>query len=374
MAVEGPRIPAEDVSRQYQRIKDEVAAAIADVLPTGRYVLGPNLVAFEKEWAAYCRTKYSLGISNGTEALHLALAACGLGPGDEVITVPNTYAATVFAISYVGATPVFVDVAPITFNMDVSQIEARITSHTRAILPVHLYGHMVDMDPLLEIARRHDLWVIEDDAHAHGALYRGRPAGSQGHVGCFSFYPRKVMGAYGDGGAVTVNDESLYDRIKMLRYMGQHKKYVHEVIGFQHRLDELQAAILRVKLRHLEESIGERRHWAALYTELLKGLPVITPVEVGDVRHVYYMYTIRTPHRDEIIPYMAQRGIEVQYMYPIEVPYQPAYRDLGYVEGDFPVADAHVKEILCLPMFPELTEDEVRRVAEALREFFAERR
>jgi dTDP-4-amino-4,6-dideoxygalactose transaminase len=182
------------------------------------------------------------------------------------------------------------------------------------------------------------------------------------------------MGAYGDGGAVTVNDESLYDRIKMLRYMGQHKKYVHEVIGFQQRLDELQAAILRVKLRHLEESIGERRHWAALYTELLKGLPVITPVEVGDVRHVYYMYTIRTPHRDEIIPYMAQRGIEVQYMYPIEVPYQPAYRDLGYVEGDFPVADAHVKEILCLPMFPELTEDEVRRVAEALREFFAERR
>jgi dTDP-4-amino-4,6-dideoxygalactose transaminase len=374
MAIEGSRIPAEDVSRQYQRLKHEIAEAIADVLPTGRYVLGPNLAAFEQEWAAYCQTKYSLGISNGTEALHLALAACGLGPGDEVITVPNTYAATVFAISYVGATPVFVDVDPVTFNMDVSQIEAKITSRTRAILPVHLYGHMVDMDPLLEIAQRHNLWVIEDDAHAHGALYRGRRAGSLGHVGCFSFYPRKVMGAYGDGGAVTVNDDSLYDRIKMLRYMGQHKKYVHEVVGFQQRLDELQAAILRVKLRHLEEAVGERRHWASLYTELLRGLPVVTPIEIGDVRHVYYMYTIRTPYRDEIVPFLAQRGIEVQYMYPIEVPYQPAYQYLGHVEGDFPVADAHVKEILCLPMFPELTEDEVRRVAAALREFFAERR
>ncbi len=366
-------IPAEDVTRQYQNIKDEIADAIAEVLPTGRYVLGPKLVAFEQEWAAYCQTKHSLGISNGTEALHLALAACGVGPGDEVITVPNTYAATVFAISYVGATPVFVDVDPVTFNMDVSRVEARITPRTKALLPVHLYGHMVDMDPLLEIARRHNLWVIEDDAHVHGALYKGRRAGSLGHVGCFSFYPRKVMGCYGDGGAVTLNDAALYDRLKMLRYMGQHKKYLHEVVGFQQRLDELQAAILRVKLRHLEEDIEGRRRWAALYTELLRGLPVVTPVEVGDVRHVYYMYTIRTPYRDEIIPYMAQRGIEVQYMYPLEVPYQPAYQHLGYKEGDFPVADAHVKEILCLPMFPELTEEEVHRVADALWAFLAEK-
>lgn len=364
------QIPVEDVTRQYPRIKDEVEAAIAEILPTGKYVLGPNLNAFEQEFAAYCQTKYCLGISNGTEALHLALAACGVGPGDEVITVPNTYIATVFAISYVGATPVFVDVDPVTFNIDVSQIESRITPHTKAVLPVHLYGHMVDMDPLLEIARQHNLWVIEDAAHAHGALYRGQRAGSLGHVGCFSFYPRKVMGCYGDGGAVTTNDDELYDRIKVLRYMGQHEKYLHERIGFQQRLDELQAAILRVKLRYLDRWIEERRRWADLYTELLAGLPLITPAEVGDAWHVYYQYTIRAPHRDELMAFLAERGIGSQNMYPLQVPYQPAYQHLGYKKGDFPVADAHVKEILCLPMFPELTEAEVRKVAGAIREFF----
>lgn len=364
-------IPVEDITRQYSRIKDEVEAAIADVLPTGQYVLGPHLSAFEAEFAAFCQTKYCLGISNGTEALHLALVACGIGPGDEVITVPNTYIATVFAISYVGATPVFVDVDPVTFNIDVSQIEAKITSRTKAILPVHLYGHMVDMDPLMEIARRYNLWVIEDAAHAHGALYKGRRAGSLGHIGCFSFYPRKVMGCYGDGGAVTLSDDELYERIKMLRYMGQRQKYLHEFIGFQQRLDELQAAILRVKLRYLDEWIEERRRWARLYDELLASTPVILPREVGDVRHVYYQYTIRTPRRDELMEFLSERGIGSQVMYPLEVPYQPAYRHLGYEEGDFPVADMHVKEILCLPMFPELTEEEVRRTAEAVCEFFA---
>jgi len=367
----GAQIPVEDITRQYQRVKDEVATAIAEVLPTGKYVLGPNLKAFEQEFAAFCQTKYSIGISNGTEALHLALAACGVGPGDEVITVPNTYIATVFAVSYVGATPVFVDVDPITFNIDASQIEARITPRTKAILPVHLYGQIVDMDPLLEIARRHNLWVIEDAAHAHGALYKGRRAGSLGHIGCFSFYPRKVMGCYGDGGAVTLSDDKLYDRIQVLRYMGQHEKYLHEVIGFQQRLDELQAAILRVKLRHLDTWIEERCHWAAMYDELLTGLPVIVPQSVGDVRHVYYQYTIRTPHRDELMHFLAERSIGSQVMYPLEVPYQPAYQHLGYQEGDFPVADAHVEEILCLPMFPELTEEEVRRTTHAIREFFA---
>jgi dTDP-4-amino-4,6-dideoxygalactose transaminase len=239
-------------------------------------------------------------------------------------------------------------------------------------LPVHLYGQPVKMDAVMEIARRHRLWVIEDAAHAHGALYKGRRAGSLGHIGCFSFYPTKVLGAYGDGGAITTNDEGLYDRVKVLRYMGQRKKYLNEIIGYQQRLDELQAAILRVKLRHLEEWLEERRRRAALYTELLAGLPVIAPAEVGDVQHVYYMYTIRTPHRDELMSFLAERGIGSQVMYPLEVPYQPAYRHLGYREGDFPVADAHVKEILCLPMYPELTEEEVRQVAGAIRAFFAE--
>lgn len=364
------RIPVEDVTRQYPRIKDEIERALAEVLPTGQYVLGPNVKAFEEEYAAYCQTKYAVGISNGTEALHLALAACGIGPGDEVITVPNTYIATVFAISYVGATPVFVDVDPLTFNMDVSQVERKITPRTKALLPVHLYGHPVDMDPLNEIAQKYGLWVIEDAAHAHGALYKGRKAGSLGHIGCFSFYPRKVLGCFGDGGAVTTSDETLYDRIKVLRYMGQHKKYYHEVIGFQQRLDEIQAAILRVKLRHLDTWIEERRRWAALYDELLADTPVRRPIVVGDVKHVYYQYTVLAPRRDELMAFLAQRGIGSQDMYPLEVPYQPAYQHLGYKYGDFPVADAQVKEILCLPMFPELTEDEVREVCRTIREFY----
>ena len=326
-------IAAEDIPRQYQRIKDEVAAAIAEVLPTGRYVLGPNVRAFEEEFAAYCQCKYAVGISNGTEALHLALLACGVGPGDEVITVPNTYVATAFAISYCGATPVFVDVDAVTFNIDVSRIEAAITSRTKAILPVHMYGQIVDMDPLLEVARRHKLWVIEDAAHAHGAEYKGRRAGSLGDVGCFSFYPGKVLGCYGDGGAVTLNDEMLLDRIRVLRYMGQHRKYLHEVVGYQQRLDEIQAAILRVKLRHLDTWIEERRRWAALYDELLAGLPVVTPKAVGDVRHVYYVYTIRTPRREELIAFLAERGLGSFPMYPLEVPYQPAYRHLGHKFG-----------------------------------------
>ncbi|MGQ9683239.1 MAG: DegT/DnrJ/EryC1/StrS family aminotransferase [Anaerolineae bacterium] len=363
-------IPGEDITRQYQRIKDEVAVAIAEVLPTGKYVLGPNVLAFEQEFAAYCQTQYAVGISNGTEALHLALLACGVGPGDEVLTVPNTYIATVFAISYCGAKPVFVDVDPVTFNMDPAQVEAKITSRTKAILPVHMYGQCVDMDPLLEIARSRKLWVVEDAAHAHGALYKGRRAGSLGDIGCFSFYPGKVLGAYGDGGAVTTNDPGLYDRVKVLRYMGQHKKYLHEIIGYQQRLDELQAAILRVKLRHLETWIEERRRWAALYDELLAGTPVVRPQARGDVRHVYYVYTIRTPRREELIQFLADRGIGAWPMYPLEVPYQPAYAHLGHKMGDFPVADGHVSEILCLPMYPELTEDEVRKVAAAVREFF----
>jgi dTDP-4-amino-4,6-dideoxygalactose transaminase len=370
MSITEMRIPAEDIVRQYPQIKEEIEAAILEILPTGKYVLGPNVTAFEREFAEYCQTRYSLGISNGTEALHLALAACGVGPGDEVITVPNTYIATVFAISYVGATPVFVDVDPVTFNIDVGQVEAKITPRTKALLPVHLYGQVVDMDTLMEIAERHGLWVIEDAAHAHGALYKGRRAGSLGHIGCFSFYPRKVMGCFGDGGAVTLSDDSLYDRVKVLRYMGQHEKYLHEVIGFQQRLDELQAAVLRVKLRHLDRWIDERIGWAELYTEVLSGLPLVTPASVGDVRHVYYQYTIRTPQRDELLAYLAQRGIGSQAMYPLMAPYQPAYRCLGYKEGDFPVADGHVKEILCLPMFPELKEEEVLEVGETIRAFF----
>jgi dTDP-4-amino-4,6-dideoxygalactose transaminase len=365
------QVPFEDLTRQYQQIKDEVSNAIMDILPTGKYVMGNQLAAFEQEFAAYNQTRFCAGISSGTEALHLALIACGVGPGDEVITVPNTYIATVFAISYTGATPIFADVDPLTHNLDPREVERKITLRTKVILPVHLYGQCVDMDAILEIARKHHLYVIEDDAHAHGALYKGCKAGSLGHIGCFSFYPTKVMGAYGDGGAVTTNDPDLFDRVKMLRYMGQHKKYLHEVIGYQQRLGEIQAAVLRVKLRHLEDWIGFRRKWAHLYSELLRDTPVRTPVELEDTRHVYYMYTICAPSRDELKAYLNENGIGCMPVYPLEVPYQPAYSGLGYQKGDFPVSNRQVDEILCLPMFPELTEAEVIKVSDRIHAFYS---
>jgi len=363
-------IPAEDLQRQYQLIKDEVRAAIDAVLPTGKYTLGPFLEVFEREFAAYCGTKHGVGISNGTEALHLALAACGIGPGDEVITAANTYVATAFAISYVGATPVFVDIDPVSYNMDMSKLKRAITLRTKAVIPVHLYGQPVDMDPLLEIARQHHLWVIEDAAHSHGSTYKGRKTGSLGDIGCFSFYPSKNLGCYGDGGCVTLSNDELYDRIKVLRYMGQHVKHIHELVGFQQRLDPIQAAILSVKLRHLDEWNRKRQQWAALYDELLANLPVVTP-QVSDFgTHVYYMYTIRTPRRDELQEYLAARGIGTQVIYGTPVPMQPAYHFLGYKESDIPIAARYAREYLCLPVFPELTEQEVRRVAGTIREFF----
>jgi dTDP-4-amino-4,6-dideoxygalactose transaminase len=368
----GKFISLENVARQYPRIRTEVEIAIADVLPTGKYVLGPNVHAFEEEFAAYCQTDYCVGISNGTEALHLALVACGIGPGDEVITVPNTYIATAFAISYVGAKPVLVDVDSNTYNMDPVHLKAKITPRTKAILPVHLYGQTVDMDPLMAIAEQHKLWVIEDAAHAHGAEYKGRRAGSLGHIGCFSFYPTKVLGCYGDGGAVTTSDPELYDRLRMLRYMGQRTKYLNEVIGFQQRLDEMQAAVLRVKLRHLDHWIAERQERAIMYAEFLAGLPVTLPLEMNDIRHVYYLYTIRTPQRDALMNYLAGRGIETQVIYPRPIHYQPAYQHLNYGKGDFPVTDDHLQQMLCLPMFPELTETEVREVTDAIGTFFSD--
>jgi len=363
-------VPAEDLQRQYQLIKDEIRAALDQVLPTGKYTLGPFVEAFEREFADYCGTKHCVGISNGTEALHLALAACGVGAGDEVITVANTYIATAFAVSYVGATPVFVDIDPVSYNMDVSKVEQAITPRIKAIIPVHLYGQPVDMDPLVEIARQHHLRIIEDAAHSHGSTYKGRKTGSLGDIGCFSFYPHKNLGCFGDGGCVTLNDDELYDKVKVLRYMGQHVKHTHEIIGFQQRLDSVQAAILSVKLRHLDEWNHKRQRWAALYDELLADLPLVTPKVSDFATHVYYMYTILTPRRDELKEYLAAHDIGTQIIYGTPVPMQPAYHSLGYKESDMPIAVRYAKEYLCLPVFPELTEQEVRRVAATVREFF----
>jgi dTDP-4-amino-4,6-dideoxygalactose transaminase len=367
------RIPAEDLTRQYHEIAVEVRQALDAVLPAGRYTLGPAVTEFEREWAAYCDSVYGVGISNGTEALRLALLAVGVGPGDEVITVCNTYIATAFAVTYVGATPVFVDVDPVTFNMDVAAVDGAITPRTKAIIPVHMYGQPVEMDALRAAARKHGLAVIEDAAHSHGATYHGRKTGALGDIGCFSFYPTKVLGCFGDGGAITTSREEFSAEIRRLRYMGQRAKHVHEILGYQQRLDEIQAAILRVKLRYLDGWIAKRRRWAALYEQLLAGLPVVTPMTAPGNTHVFYLYTIRAERRDALMAHLTEQGIGTQIIYPILVPFQAAYASLGYRPGQFPVAEAAAKEILCLPIFPELTEGEVHDIAGAVREFYGGR-
>jgi len=364
------RIPAEDLSRQYQQIRWEIAAAIDRVLTSGKYTLGPIVAEFESDMAAYCGVKHCIGISNGTEAIHLALAAMGVGPGDEVITQANTYVATAFAISYRGATPVFVDVEPVYSNMDINKLEAKITERTKAIIPVHLNGHPVEMDPLMELAERNGLKVLEDAAHAAGATYKDQRTCALGHAAAISFYPAKVMGAYGDAGAVLTNDDELNHRIRVLRYMGQEVKHTHLEVGYQQRLDPIQAAILSVKLRHLEGWIEKRRYVAARYNQLLQGLPVRIPKEADHARHVYYMYTIHTSERDALADFLAERGVATQIIYPTPVPMQPCYQSLEYEDADIPVAARLAKEILSLPMFPELTDDEIEFVGASVREFF----
>jgi len=361
------------LERQYQEIADEVRAAVEAVLPTGKYTMGPKLAQFEKEFAAYCDSEYCIGISSGTAALHLALEALGVGPGDEVITVSNTYVATAFAISYTGATPVFVDVDPQTYNMTAELVEPKITPRTRAILPVHLYGHPVDMDPIMELAEQYGLWVLEDAAHAHGARYKGRRTGSLGHIAAFSFYPGKNLGAYGDGGAITTSDPELDQKVRVLRYVGQRVKFVHEVIGFQERLDELQAAILSVKLKRLDEWNARRRALADIYDEMLANIPLKLPYVAGDVYHVYYSYATLAPSEDErrkLMLHLYERGIGSFAMYPTLVPLQRAYAHLGYCASDFPVSAPYADRVLNLQMFETLREDEVRRTCEAILAFY----
>jgi dTDP-4-amino-4,6-dideoxygalactose transaminase len=364
------QIPAEDLTRQYQQIRWEIAAAIDTVLPTGKYTLGPVLEAFENEFAEYCGVKHCIGISTGTEALHLALAAMGVGPGDEVITQANTYVATTFVVNYLGAKPVFVDIDPEYANLDVCQVESKINEKTKAIIPVHMYGHPVDMDPLQELAARYNLRILEDASHAHGASYKNRRVGSLGHAAAFSFYPSKVLGAYGDAGAIVTDDDELDHKIRVLRYMGQEVKHTHLVIGYQQRLDPLQAAILHVKLRHLEGWIERRRTIAAQYRELLAGLPVGLPKEAAWARHVYYMFTIYSQQRDALNQYLLERGIQTQKIYATPVPMQPCYQYLEYQEDDIPVATRYAGELLCLPMFPELSEEEVVLIANTIRRFY----
>jgi dTDP-4-amino-4,6-dideoxygalactose transaminase len=361
-------IPFVDLAAQYRAIKNEVDAAIQGVLETTQFVLGKEVAAFEEEFAAYCDVEHGVGVNSGTSALHLALLAAGIGAGDEVITVPFTFVATVAAIGYAGARPVFVDVDPRTFTMDPAAIESAITGRTRAILPVHLYGQPADMDPILEVARRHGLVVIEDAAQAHGAEYRGKRVGSIGDLGCFSFYPGKNLGAYGEGGMVTTGNPEYARTLRMLRDWGAERKYHHELRGFNYRLEGIQGAVLRVKLRHLEQWTEARRAAAARYDRLLADSGIPTPWAEPYARHVYHLYVIRTTARAAWQQALDAEGIQTGIHYPIPVHRMPAWADLGHREGEFPHAERAAAEVLSLPMFAELTAEQCESVSRALRE------
>jgi len=355
-----------DLKAQYRSIKPEIDAAIAGVLDSCQFVLGSEVAGFEQDFASYCSAAECIALNSGTSALHLALLAAGIGPGDEVITVPFTFVASVAAIVYTGARPVLVDIDPRSFTMDPAAIEAAITSRTKAILPVHLYGQPADMDPITAIARRHRLVVIEDAAQAHGARYKGRAVGSIGDMGCFSFYPGKNLGAYGEGGAVTTNNPEYARTIRMLRDWGQDRKYHHLLRGFNYRMEGFQGAILRVKLRHLERWTEARRAIVGKYNQLLADSGVERPTEMPWARHVYHVYTLRSDDRDGLQAALHAADIQTGIHYPVPVHLQPAYADLGCARGDFPQSEKAAAEVLSLPLYPEMTDEQIQRVSQAL--------
>ena len=359
-------IPMADLKLQYHRLREEILRELAEVAESCAFVLGPKVAAFEERFAAYCGVRHCVGVNSGTSALHLALLCAGVKAGDEVITVPMTFIATSWGVSYVGATPVYVDVDPVTCTMDVSQVERRITSRTKALLPVHLYGQMADMGPLLELGRKYGIPVVEDAAQAHGAAWNGERAGTMGLAGCFSFYPGKNLGAYGEAGAVVTNDDAIASRLRALRDHGQDKRYHHGEIGFNYRMDGFQGAVLGVKLNYLEEWTEARRALAARYGQLLAGLPLQLPAEQAGRRHVWHLYVARHPERDRVRAELEALGVQTGLHYPIPLHLQKAYRDLGYREGDFPVAEQIGRECLTLPLFPEMTAQQQTAVVEAL--------
>jgi dTDP-4-amino-4,6-dideoxygalactose transaminase len=359
-------VPFVDLKAQYRSIKPEVDAAIQHILDNTQFVLGAEVAAFEKEFAAYSGAEHGIGVNNGTSALHLAMLAAGIGAGDEVITTPFTFVASVAAIWYSGAKTVFCDIDPKTFLIDASKIEALITPKTKAILPVHLYGQPCAMDEIMAIAKKHNLVVLEDACQAHGAEYKGNRVGSIGDLAAFSFYPGKNLGAYGEGGMVTTNNAEYARKIRMLRDWGAEKKYMHEIKGYNMRLEGMQGAILRVKLKYLEQWTEGRRAAAQRYTDLFAGTNVVTPNGSNDVRHVYHIYSTRTPDRQRWMDALAARGIQTGIHYPIAIHMLPAYEDLGYKPGDFPYAERAAAEQLSLPMFAEITPEQQAEVAAAV--------
>jgi dTDP-4-amino-4,6-dideoxygalactose transaminase len=366
------RVPFLDLSAHHAPLRSEIDAAISEVIDCGAFAGGPFVARFEVDFAAYCGREYAVGVGSGTDALWLTLLALGVGPGDEVITVPNTFMATAEAITYCGAKPVFVDVDALTYTMDPALLEEAITSRTKAVIPVHLFGQPADMDPILEIAHSHCLVVIEDAAQAHGAEYKGRRVGSLGDAGCFSFYPGKNLGAFGEAGAVVTDDNELQQKIRILRDHGQIHKYHHTMVGWNARMDGIQAAVLGVKLRRLEEGNELRRSHATRYDEALREIEeLITPFVADYARHVYHVYAIRVPRRDEIIELLAALGVACRIHYPVPIHLQDAYQSLGHEIGAFPIAEKAARQFISLPMFPELTFDQVEIVTKAMKEALA---
>ncbi|MDI6717048.1 MAG: DegT/DnrJ/EryC1/StrS family aminotransferase [Actinomycetota bacterium] len=364
-------IPLLDLKAQYDSIKDELESAVLSVLRSGHYILGPKVEELEKAIANYCGVKYAVAVANGTDALVLSLDAMGIGPGDEVITSPFTFFASAESISRVGAKPVFVDIDPGTYNLVPDQIEQKITNRTKAIIPVHIFGQPAEMDEILDIASRHNLKVIEDACQAIGAQYRGRKIGSLGDAACFSFFPSKNLGGAGDGGIVVTNDEDLANRIKMLRQHGSDRKYYHSLIGYNSRLDALQAAILLVKLKYIDTWNDARRQKAHYYNKLFAGTNVITPVELNHVKHVYHLYIIRVPNRNEVESALKAKGIGCGVYYPVPLHLQDAYKDLGYSQGDLPVSEAACHETMAIPLYPELDIRDMERIASIVKEAIA---
>jgi dTDP-4-amino-4,6-dideoxygalactose transaminase len=360
-------VPLLDLKAQYATIKDEVRVALDRVLESQQFILGPEVEGLEDEIASYCGCQFAIGVSSGTDALLAALMAIGIKAGDEVITTPYSFFATASSIVRLGARPVFVDVDPETFNIDAAQIETRITSKTRAIMPVHLFGQVSDMETILRVARSHQLIVIEDAAQAIGAERHGRRAGSMGDIGCFSFFPSKNLGAFGEAGIITTNSAELAERIRMLRNHGSRSKYDNELLGGNFRLDAIQAAVLRVKLKYLDGWSEARKRNATLYRRLLSGAHIELPTELPAVRHIYNQFVIRSTRRDDLMAHVRRQGIGVEVYYPIPLHLQPSLAVAGYKAGDLPASEQAAKESLALPIYPELTPEMIQVVAEAVR-------
>ena len=359
-----------DLNLQYQNIKNEIDAAVHGVLDSGQFILGPDVTALEKEAAQYLNVNYAIGVASGTDALHLALLACGICSGDEVITTPFTFIATCEAITYCGAVPVFVDIDPKTFNINPVKVEEKISKKTKAIIPIHMYGQAAEMEPILEIAKKFQLKVVEDVAQAFGGEYKNKKLGTFGDAGCTSFFPSKNLGAYGDGGMVFTNDEKIADKVKILRVHGSKEKYFHDLIGFNSRLDTLQAAIVRVKLKYIDQWNNMRiEHAEQRYNKLLSNCNVVTPYTEPYNKHVYHLYTILVNDREECRKFLNNRGIPSAIHYPIPVHLQKSFEYLGFSAEDFPVSSEISQKTLSLPMFPELKEKEINYVIKTVKEF-----